>query len=220
MDSWGDTGRLSKQLQKALVAPMWPSPRNVFAAFDTEAYEWTLSLTSGSDIVDLGARPWAIQLIICQGARRARHKNLGRVVADTGLESRAAVKRKFLSWSPTDIKTPTGVLSELCIQTHWCSLRTGVLAAAEIGEERQAIQERERQRWTTKTFGVLVEAKFPVATQALLAADPEQALSRAVGRKRASTLRARYRRWCKIRMWLQCVMQTWRTQKRRSNRGG
>ena len=80
-------------------------------------------------------------------------------LADTDLESRAMVKRKFLGWKPTDIKPSTRVISELCIQTHWRSRRTGVLAAAEIGEERQATPERERQRWTTKTFSVLVEAK-------------------------------------------------------------
>ena len=106
MDSWGDTCRLSEPLQKALIAPTWPSPRNVFAAFDTEAYELTLFLTSGSDLSDLGARPWAIRLIIWQGACQARYKKLGRAIADTDLESLAMMKRKFLGWIPTDRKTP------------------------------------------------------------------------------------------------------------------
>ena len=97
MDSWGSTCRLSETLQKALIAHKWPSPRNVFAAFDAEqeAYDLALSLTLGSGLSDLVARPWAVQLFTWQGACQARFKRSCRAIADTDLESRAMVKRKF-----------------------------------------------------------------------------------------------------------------------------
>jgi hypothetical protein len=123
MDSWDSTCRLSETLQKALIAHKWPSPRNVFAAFDTEqeAYDLALSLASGSDFSDIMARLWAAQLFNWQGAGQARFKRSCRAIADTDQESRARIKRKFGDWKPTDIGPSSRVLGELCIQTHWRS---------------------------------------------------------------------------------------------------
>ena len=90
---------------------------------------------------------------------------------------------------------------------HWKTKRSRDKAAVETSDSRVVVEERERLRWISFIIGVLKSARVPVWTQAQLASDPESAMVSVVGKRRARTLRTRYRTWRRVRVWLQCVFQ-------------
>jgi hypothetical protein len=94
-----------------------------------------------------------------------------------------------------------------CTHNHW-RVRKGQSTDKPVDlEGRAAVEQRDRLRWVAKVVAVLVEANLPVVAQAGLTMNPQLALERAVGKRRARTMRNRIRTWNKVRLWLSCVHQ-------------
>ena len=71
--------------------------------------------------------------------------------------------------------------------------------------QRETMKREERERWLERLAMVIKEARTPVAFLAESTSNPLATIKLAFGSRRHRTLRARYRVWCKIRLWLVCV---------------
>ena len=76
-----------------------------------------------------------------------------------------------------------------------------------LGDEnqREAMKKEEREKWLDRLAMIIREARTPVTFLAESTSDPIATIKLAFGSRRHRTLRARYRVWCKIRLWLSCV---------------
>ena len=96
----------------------------------------------------------------------------------------------------------------LFLPVRWKTRRGKALAGVVDGDGREKVEVKERQRWVELIVNILKEENAVTWQQAQLAQDSTLAISAVVGKRRARTLRARYRAWAKLRLWLQCVHNT------------
>ena len=88
-------------------------------------------------------------------------------------------------------------------QVQWRTFRQlKLLRAGKMGKSRKQVEEEERIRWVKAVITVIVEAHLPFCDQANETMEPEKALMRCCGRRRGSTIRARYRAWVLVGWWL------------------
>ena len=96
-------------------------------------------------------------------------------------------------------------LGKCCVARRWSSRLSG----KELGDEDPASSRTNREvaelkRYTEKFVEYFMGTRLPGVLAALESSQPERMLSLCCGAKRARTLRARWRAWSKIVLWLTC----------------
>lgn len=201
--------RLSELLREDLLAGGWDRADVLESGFDTpdEAYELVKQLPGPCSEEQRKCDAKELWDWKCQHGPSVRRVRMRISKAD------AAVQAQCLQSFRKEIGRP-GVLMisqttrELFCVTHWRTRRTKEKAGAAASSDRADIERKEKRRWTDKIVQVLEDVAAPVCTLASLALDPRTALEAVVGKKRARTLRNRYRAWMKFAIWLQCVHMT------------
>ena len=75
---------------------------------------------------------------------------------------------------------------------------------------REQLEMEEKKRWEGQLVKILMESQTPAYELALKTQDPQQAISRLVGKTRASTLKGYLKKWMKMACWLQrAIGQCW-----------
>ena len=75
---------------------------------------------------------------------------------------------------------------------------------------REQLEMEEKKRWEGQLIRILMEGQTPAYELALKTQDPQQAISRLIGKTRASTLKGYLKKWMKMVCWLQrAIGQCW-----------
>ena len=90
-------------------------------------------------------------------------------------------------------------------QTAWRTARQRAIAAADSATARADVETAEHRKWADAVAGIIIDAALPAATDASVLRDPQRALRRACGSRRATTLRMRVRHWVRFRTWVVAV---------------
>ena len=90
-------------------------------------------------------------------------------------------------------------------QTAWRTTRQRAIAAADGATARADAETAEHRKWADAVAGIIIDAALPAATDASVLRDPQRALRRACGSRRAATLRMRVRHWVRFRTWVVAV---------------
>ncbi len=197
---------LPTSLVKSLRASGWTRPDHLANSIDSrQDAEDILRQLDNFCETDLSLKSWADALWKWMGLngekliRRSRLRFSNLDVADR-VECLLKVNQPSCTTRP--------VLVSSCVFTKQCKWKTRRAAKqAQVAslQDRAKVEAEEKARWTELIIALLIESDLPVCHQAQLSSNPGLALNRVTGKKRSKTLRARYRTWKKIRLWLQCV---------------
>lgn len=197
-------------LAQALINGGWKDPTTLDCAFDDlpEAIALVEGILQASELLPGVAQTLGAALFAWQVGMRRNILSTRKRAAGAGFEVRAANHEMRRDVGPsTEMRVLDSEIMGMCKQVgdRWrCKLDKKV-ALASTEDQRKKLTELERNRWLDHVVDILKGADLPVIAKAALTSDPLQALRRAVGRRRAKTLRSRVKIWQKVRLWMQCV---------------
>ena len=201
---------LPDSLVDLLVREGFGNPITLHAAMtDQQETFLLLSELAGSRITEAQRILWASELWQWKSRSEGKvQRSIGRIVCMTAEER---VGESFVQLAECAKKAMLTHIQQtiqaVCVQTHWRARSGSTTGKPEDQLGRESLEAKERKKWIQKAADILIEADLPSVAQAKLAQNPQAALERTSGCKRARTLRNRVRTWCKVRLWLSCVHQ-------------
>ena len=199
-------GGLDLQLRNLLVRNGWNRATVLSEAIETtqDVFDM-LHVMSGGHETDHTLERWARRLVRWKLEVEPQLKRVRARIAHARPEERMLALRAIRGVQLPGIPLSHPLLQKvLFVKVHWKSRRSARLGRAKDPNSRKAIEVLERERWGGKIAEALILADAPVCSQAALAGNPMAALMGMINRKRSRTLRARYKAWVKIRLWLNC----------------
>jgi len=201
---------LPDSLVDLLVREVYGSPITLHAALtDQQETFLLLSELAGNRFTEAQRITWANQLWQWKASSEGKvQRSIGRVVGMSAEDRAGESFVKLAELAKKNMLTHIQqTIQAVCIQTHWRARSGSITGKPEDQLGRDSLEARERKKWIQKAADILIEANLPSVAQAKLAQNPQAALERTFGGKRARTLRNRVRTWCKVRLWLSCVHQ-------------